>query len=54
MAALEKSPTAWKSDDDDVYLYRNYNERESQNLYPIRFHTDQPKRHKYKKYLEEY
>jgi hypothetical protein len=35
-------------DDDDVYLYKNYNERVSQNLYSIRFHTDQPKRYKYK------
>jgi hypothetical protein len=26
---------------------KNYNERVSQNLYSIRFHTDQPKRHKY-------
>jgi hypothetical protein len=30
-------------DDDDVYLYKNYNERVSQNLYSIRFHTDQAK-----------
>jgi hypothetical protein len=33
--------------DDDVYLYKNYNERVSQNLYSIRVHTDQPKTHNY-------
>jgi hypothetical protein len=33
---------------DDVYRYKNYNEKVSQNLYSIRFHTEQPKRHKYK------
>jgi hypothetical protein len=27
---------------------KNYNERLSQNLYSIRFHTDQPRMHKYK------
>jgi hypothetical protein len=26
----------------------NYNERVSQNLYSIRFHTDQPNRYKYR------
>jgi hypothetical protein len=32
-----------------IFTYINYNEKVSQNLYSIRFHTDQPKRHKYKK-----
>jgi hypothetical protein len=35
--------------DDHDYSYKNYNERVSQNLYSTRFHTDQPKRQKYKK-----
>jgi hypothetical protein len=30
------------------YLFKNYNEKVSQNLYSIRFHTDQPERHEYK------
>jgi hypothetical protein len=34
-----------------MFPYVNYNERVSQNLYTIRFHTDQPKRRKYKKIL---
>jgi hypothetical protein len=38
-----------KDDGDDVNLHKNYNERVSQNLYSKHFHTDQPKRHKYKK-----
>jgi hypothetical protein len=40
-------------DDDDDYLYKNYKERVSQNLYSINFHTDQPKRHKYKKNIND-
>jgi hypothetical protein len=32
-----------------MFTYKNYNERVSQNLYSIHFHTDQPKRYKYKK-----
>jgi hypothetical protein len=36
--------------DDDVYLHKHHNERMSQNLYFVHFHTDQPKRHKSKKY----
>jgi hypothetical protein len=32
-----------------IFTYTSYNERVSQNLHSVRFHTDQPKRHKYKK-----
>jgi hypothetical protein len=36
-------------DDDDVYLYKKLQrEGVTKNLYSIRFHTDQPKRHKCK------
>jgi hypothetical protein len=36
-------------DDDDVYLYKAYDKRVLENLFSICFHTDQPKRHKYRK-----
>jgi hypothetical protein len=32
-----------------MFTYTNYNERVSQNLHFMRFHTDHPKRYQYKK-----